>query len=590
MAQEGHLLVSMCVFFTLLLLFQINGSEILGTRTRSFPNGTLTVCEGIICQYNEIFVPCTSGDGKKDTCAKCPQDKPVSIEKFDSSSFEEPPTVCQDPKEKCQCYPEAELMNHDECMRTLQPVCKCNTSAGYVGENPNLCMPSEKCKEPGYELLLNDTCHRCSEGTYKDISGFGKCQPQQRCEYGYVIDNPGDYVTKRTCKKAPTSGIVTSTITPKLFIIVNTTNNESSTSIDPEQSVTTEGPQMEKDLQFYSGAAVIEAISVVVLVTIMMSICINQYIHRRCADECRVRRLTFTRKFLMYGPCKVTSSVSSPEEIPLQIMPENSVPFHGYTVNDYNPICTKNQARNLIVLDSFRNEIQSNQVNYRGETSEWRKLPQLSQGSLAFVALMLPEMPMYPTDGSVTEDTKPKEQIAENNVEVDHSILLSQLSTGANALDMNSLLSSETTSTESQLYELKWALDNELNITEGYIEYTNALHRQYRSKPISAGQRGRLIIRGSDVNGINFEYVSSTSGTQPYVTVHLIKIDQKEFESLKKSGCVILDMNSFELVAQQRPDNDVPISFEESINQPHQIPLPNETNQVDSGISAYSNV
>ena len=49
---------------------------------------------------------------------------------------------------------EAELVNPLKCTKTLEPVCKCNTTAGYYGQDPNACQLSEnkQCKLPGYEL------------------------------------------------------------------------------------------------------------------------------------------------------------------------------------------------------------------------------------------------------------------------------------------------------------------------------------------------------------------------------------------------------------------------------------------------------
>lgn len=50
-----------------------------------------------------IFEPCTLGDGKNDKCVECPPDRPISIAKFDSSFFYEPPDVCKNPHEVCVC-------------------------------------------------------------------------------------------------------------------------------------------------------------------------------------------------------------------------------------------------------------------------------------------------------------------------------------------------------------------------------------------------------------------------------------------------------------------------------------------------------
>jgi hypothetical protein len=49
---------------------------------------------------------------------------------------------------------EAKLVNPLNCTKTLEPVCKCNTTAGYYGQDPNACQLSEnkQCKLPGYEL------------------------------------------------------------------------------------------------------------------------------------------------------------------------------------------------------------------------------------------------------------------------------------------------------------------------------------------------------------------------------------------------------------------------------------------------------
>ncbi|XP_052082241.1 uncharacterized protein LOC127719913 isoform X2 [Mytilus californianus] len=197
-----------CVVFCLFFLVLSVSSE-KRSRIRFYPDmpdDTNTSCLGIVCPRNFIFVPCTLGDGRKDTCVECPLDRPISVEKFDSAFFSEPPdNICKDPDEICVCTEEAKLMNPKECLNNLNPECQCDVSRGYIGSDPKLCKLSENpCSSTGFELVLNGSCLKCSDDKYKDQIGYGKCEQQPKCEHPYVVNQQGDFRTKRTCKLQPT--------------------------------------------------------------------------------------------------------------------------------------------------------------------------------------------------------------------------------------------------------------------------------------------------------------------------------------------------------------------------------------------------
>lgn len=151
-------------------------------RTRYYENGTSVECQSIRCPNNENFVPCTDplADGKHDICRPCPTDKPRTSDVVDSQHFSDPPPICTSETEKCFCEEDAELINPVECHNTLIPKCQCNVTAGYYGQDPKLCSPSDNklCKQPGFELNLDGSCNKCPEGSYKNHDGFGRCRQQ----------------------------------------------------------------------------------------------------------------------------------------------------------------------------------------------------------------------------------------------------------------------------------------------------------------------------------------------------------------------------------------------------------------------------
>ncbi|OPL21089.1 hypothetical protein AM593_10755, partial [Mytilus galloprovincialis] len=126
------------------------------SSVRFYANGTNTTCLGIVCPRNFIFVPCTLGDGRKDTCVPCPLDRPISVDKFNSAYFTDPPdNICKDPDERCVCTYEAKLVNPGDCYNNLNPECECDVSRGYFGSDPKLCKLSDNhCSSPGFELVV----------------------------------------------------------------------------------------------------------------------------------------------------------------------------------------------------------------------------------------------------------------------------------------------------------------------------------------------------------------------------------------------------------------------------------------------------
>ncbi|CAG2196793.1 unnamed protein product [Mytilus edulis] len=204
---------------------------------------------------------------EKDTCVPCPLNRPISVDKFNSAHFTDPPdNICKDPDERCVCTYEAKLVNPGECYNNLNPKCQCDVSRGYFGSDPKLCKLSDNhCSSTGFELVLNGSCLKCSDDTYKDQIGYGKCEQQPKCEHPYVVNQQGDFRTKRTCIKVHTTvttpfpgkkttvpnsvstTIKEYTIIPTSSVTVNDTSTNSTTGEEPFIKKAVQKSDTEKD-------------------------------------------------------------------------------------------------------------------------------------------------------------------------------------------------------------------------------------------------------------------------------------------------------------------------------------------------------
>lgn len=185
------------------------------------PDGTC--CKTIKCSENQGYKLCSNvyPPGGNDSCYDCPpgtfNDLPTDTSEI-LYTFEE-----QCKKFDCECLPEAELLNRDECHRTEEKKCVCRRQDLRYGDNPEACKgpvnDSKKLKEirrPGYELkntAAGDVAE-CDQGYFKNKSDDSICIPHTKCPKGYSVIFNGSTTRDRQCQ------LVTTTVTPLATTVV----------------------------------------------------------------------------------------------------------------------------------------------------------------------------------------------------------------------------------------------------------------------------------------------------------------------------------------------------------------------------------
>lgn len=167
-------------------------------------------CWPISCLKNQQFQLCTQDHGS-DTCAPC-DDGLVTPEQINTSNWSYFYDLCHVPK--CECAPEAILVNPLECNKSGIAVCLCNREEWLFGEDPLNCQKANdtlkrSAKERGMELKLNGTVGNCPPGYFKALNGSSICSPHSKCPEGYYVEFPGTIVQDIKCKRDPSTNVAT---------------------------------------------------------------------------------------------------------------------------------------------------------------------------------------------------------------------------------------------------------------------------------------------------------------------------------------------------------------------------------------------
>lgn len=173
--KEANFWVPMiaCLLFLSSLLVNTGMSCPTGNNVIHRTDGSC--CKTIKCLKNQGYILCSSRNTLGyDSCYDCPigtvNELPMDTSeiKYNFGIQEE-----QCSKIDCDCLPEAELLNRDECQRTGNKECACRRQDLRYGDDPQACEgpvnDSDKLsliRTPGYELKNTGT-----QRTYSHIKG-----------------------------------------------------------------------------------------------------------------------------------------------------------------------------------------------------------------------------------------------------------------------------------------------------------------------------------------------------------------------------------------------------------------------------------
>ncbi|XP_062571945.1 uncharacterized protein LOC134233904 [Saccostrea cucullata] len=168
-------------------------------------------CKPIQCLENQGYSLCSNTDSLGyDTCYDCPpgtinREPPVNTAKI-RFQFE----FCT--KINCDCLPEAELQNREECEKTGDKICVCRRQDRYYGDDPGACkgpindeIKVKKIKQPGFELKITGEVDKCELGFFKNKSDSSICIPHSQCPNGYLSVFNGSTTQDRECQRITTT-------------------------------------------------------------------------------------------------------------------------------------------------------------------------------------------------------------------------------------------------------------------------------------------------------------------------------------------------------------------------------------------------
>ncbi|XP_076085786.1 uncharacterized protein LOC143056568 [Mytilus galloprovincialis] len=678
---------SWAVFCLLCSVLNVFGETI----TRLFPNGIETTCLGIVCPKNFIFEPCTLGDGKNDKCVECPPDRPISIAKFDSSFFYEPPDVCKNPHEVCVCAAEAKLMNQRECLTNLNPECQCDVSRGYFGSDPNLCELSENpCSSPGFQLALNGSCLQCADQYYKEQIGNGECKKQSKCEHPYVVDQPGDFKTKRTCKLRTT---ITTAFPGMKTTVPNyvSTSDKGYTSI-PTSSATvndtsTNGTTEEEPFIDEEVIWIIGVLLLLSLIAMPVVILLKRKLRSEDVDvenpgilnQLRVNipnlNLTNESKKFEHSNRSVKELQKKSEEKE-SLLPETTLklndlgdkddsnvpsdePLNTIKIVDHNILQTRQTTElgsNLIVAgnsgipDIGADQISSESYQTSGSGVISGKIKKDSSETLlkaiqrqlenqsdtlknveSVVTNLFPTQIMresaksknvsvqtfdnvldsceeFSRTGQLSQssDNIATHENRNNSVETELKNVILPKDTNVKAMEqeptsnvpilhVDSMLSegNAKSSVSVSVYRLHYQLSGEdrpSRACAGSIECCDGQQHCLKSRVLPNFVTGKVLLKVPQTlknmtDHVIFVPYSEHGGAKPYTDIQMEQLSKSlEMQSLFEPDSIILDLKSFETINLKRPEEHLAHWVHSISVQPHQMSVPHEQNQVDSGI------
>ncbi|XP_063410914.1 uncharacterized protein LOC134693899 isoform X2 [Mytilus trossulus] len=612
---------SLVVFCLLCLILSV----FCKTRTRFFQNGIKTTCLGIVCPKDFIFEPCTLGDGKNDKCVECPPERPISVAKFDSAFFYEPPDVCKNPSEECVCAAESKLINQRECLNNLNPECQCDVSRGYFGSDPKLCKLSENpCSFPGFELALNGSCLQCADQFYKEQIGHGKCKKQSKCQHPYVVNQPGDFRTKRTCKLQTTVTTPFQRNKTSVPTSVSTTSTKGYTSI-PSASMTvndttTNSGTEEEPVIGLEVILIIGTAGIISLLIMLVVIVLKRKLRREDVDEenpgiLNQLRINIPNLNLTNESKKIEHSNSSVKE--LQKNSEERESLLPKTTLKSNDLGDK--ADSNVPSDEPLNTIRI------GDQNILRTIQTSEPGSNLIVAgnSGIPDIgadqlssESCQTSGSGVINGKTKNDSSEIILKAIQRQLENQSDTLKNVesvvtnLFPNQIMRESAKSKNASVQTFDNVVDSceEFNRTGQLSQSSdNLATRENGNNSVDTELKNIILPKDTNVKAMEQEPTSnvpilhvdsmlSEVNASSSVSVSVYRLYWQssgedrpstacaEMQSLFEPDSIILDLESFETINLQRPEEHLSHWVNSISVQPHQMPVPHEQNQVDSGI------
>lgn len=163
--------------------------------------------------------------GGNDSCYDCP---PGTFNHLPTDTSEILYTFYQEEqcmKFDCDCLPEAELLNRDECQRRGGKKCVCRRQDRRYGDDPLACKGPVNdfqmlrlIRRPGYELKNTGDVAECDQGYFKNKSDDSICIPHTKCPKGYSVLFNGSTMEDRQCQ------LVITTVIPLATPVVQPTS------------------------------------------------------------------------------------------------------------------------------------------------------------------------------------------------------------------------------------------------------------------------------------------------------------------------------------------------------------------------------
>nr|XP_022329795.1 uncharacterized protein LOC111128478 [Crassostrea virginica]XP_022329796.1 uncharacterized protein LOC111128478 [Crassostrea virginica] len=190
----------------------------------SCPDGLIermdgSCCKPVHCDINQGFKTCSMFDSA-DSCYDCPSGT-INRYPFNTADYSElfMNEICV--KIDCDCLPEAELQNSEECKINGKKDCVCKRWELYYGKDPALCLGPlndswmlKLLQQPGYELKIDGKVAECDKGYYKNSSDNAICRPHSKCPNGSLTTFNGSTTQDITCQRVTTAIPLTTTTIP----------------------------------------------------------------------------------------------------------------------------------------------------------------------------------------------------------------------------------------------------------------------------------------------------------------------------------------------------------------------------------------
>ncbi|OPL32845.1 hypothetical protein AM593_07519, partial [Mytilus galloprovincialis] len=162
--------------------------------------------------------------------------------------------------------------------------------------------------------------------------------------------------------------------------------------------------------------------------------------------------------------------------------------------------------------------------------------------------------------------------------------------------DIDFINGNTSSSCPSDVYCLRWQSPGDDRLRIGRIEYMYCRDNQthgLKSDVLTNLVSGKVLLEVPLTGTKKYMthsvvYIvpdNGNGGIEPFRQVELEHLkDEIDINSLKNSGATVLNLETFEVIDLQRPEENSAHFGQPSSEQPHHMPLPHEQNQSDSGI------